>query len=215
MTSSETGVKSPPVESYRTWSIRARAPSEATQEELQERQGVLEQILRSYDEQMNDQLRIQEARQRHADTTRANSEWTGFTEPPPYSILVTDQLWDAVYSLRLTVEGLQSQLDLLSLRFERARQALTGAEERLRQASEKLEAVNDAQAARQRWIRDLEDVRKRAAAVRVSAADCPKPGWKKSWRTAGLAWPSPNGNLKPPSHPLNFLKRIWQKSARG
>ena len=154
--------------------LSAGVPSEATQEELQERQGLLEQILRSYDEQMNDRLRLQEARQRHADTTRANSEWTGFTDPPPYSLLVTDQLWDAVYSLRLTVEGLQSQLDLLSLRFERARGALTASEERLRQASEKLESVKDAQAARQRWLRDLEDVRKRAAAVRVSAAELSK-----------------------------------------
>jgi len=151
------------------------APAEATQEELQERHALLEQILRAYDEQVNDGLRLQEARQRHADITRTSNEWTGFSEAPPYSIFLADQLWDAAYSFRLAAEGLQSQLNLISLRFDRARESLAAAEERLRQAAERLESTSDpAKANRQRWVRDLEDLRKRAAAVRVSAAELSK-----------------------------------------
>jgi potassium-dependent mechanosensitive channel len=151
------------------------APAEATQEELQERHALLEQILRAYDEQLNDALRLQEARQRHTDITRTSTEWTGFHEPPPYSIFLADQLWDAAYSFRLAAEGLQSQLNLISLRFNRARESLAAAEERLRQAAERLESTRDpAKANRQRWARDLEDLRKRAAAVRVSAAELSK-----------------------------------------
>lgn len=150
-------------------------PSGATQEELQERRSLLEQVVRGYDEQLSDADRLKEAQQRHADIVRSGSEWKGFADPPPYSILFADQLWDTAYSLQLAVDGLQSQLDLLTLRFDRAREALTAADERVRQASERLEAAKDpARAARERWLRDLDILRKQAASVMLSAAELSK-----------------------------------------
>jgi potassium-dependent mechanosensitive channel len=149
----------------------ANAASEATREELQERRSLLEQIVRVYDQQLGDLQRLAEARERHADIVRTSNEWKGFPEPPPYTVFLADQLWDAAYSLRLATEGLQSQLELLTLRFERAREALAAAEERLRQAAERLEAVKDsAQAGRERWLRDLAALRVQAASVAVGAA---------------------------------------------
>ena len=52
---------------------------------------------------------------------------------------------------------------------------LTAAEERPRQAAERLEAVKDpAQAARERWLRDLAALRAQAASVSIAAAELSK-----------------------------------------
>ncbi|MBX3331674.1 MAG: mechanosensitive ion channel [Nitrospira sp.] len=143
----------------------------AREEEQQERRALLEQIVRGYDEQSSDFQRLTEARQRHADIVRSSSEWKGFPEPSPYSIFLADRLWDTVHSLKLAAEGLQSQRELLTLRFEQAREALTTAEERLRQASERLETTKDrGQVGRERRDYELAALRARAASVLLEAA---------------------------------------------
>ncbi len=153
-------------------SAQQAAPPVASQEELLERRALLQQVVRGYDEQLEDAQRLEDARQRHAEIVRTSSTWNGFSEEPPFSIFLADQLWNTATSLRLTAEGLQSQLSLIQLRFDRARDSLRAAEERLRQASERLEAVKErGQSGRERWTRDLEDLRRRAAAVTVSAAE--------------------------------------------
>jgi potassium-dependent mechanosensitive channel len=151
------------------------APPDVPQEELLERQALLQHIARGYDEQLDDYQRLKEARQRHEEISNATNEWKGLPEAPPYSIFLADQLRDSIVSLRLAVEGLQSQRELIHLRSDRARDSLKSADEHLRQASERLETTKDpAEAARQRWAKDLEDLRKRAAAVTVSATETSK-----------------------------------------
>jgi potassium-dependent mechanosensitive channel len=149
--------------------------SDTSSEELLERRSLLEQIVRGYDEQIDDHQRLKETGQRIADIARSSADWKGFAESPPYSIFLVDQLWDTMSSLRLAVEGFQSQLSLINLRSERARESLTAANGRVRQASEQLESVTDpSQAARQREVRDLEELRSRAAAVTLAAAEVAK-----------------------------------------
>jgi small-conductance mechanosensitive channel/hemoglobin-like flavoprotein len=155
--------------------VKTHTTSSVPQEELLERRSLLEQVVRGYDEQIDDYRRLKEAGQRRADITRSSGEWKGFAEPPPYSIFFVDQLWDTAFSLTLAVEGLQSQLSLIELRFDRARESLSAAEGRVRQASEELEsAIDSSQAARQRELYDLEELRRRAAAVTVTAAEISK-----------------------------------------
>lgn len=155
--------------------VTTHTASSVPQEELLERRALLEQVVRGYDEQLDDGQRLKEAGKRHADMVRSSAEWKGFTESPPFSIFFVDQLWDTAFSLRLAVEGLQSQLSLIELRFDRARESLSAADGRVRQASEGLESVTDpSQAARHRELRDLEELRRRAAAVTVAAAEIAK-----------------------------------------
>ena len=155
--------------------VTTHAASSAPQGGLLEQRALLEQVVRGYDEQIDDHQRLKEAGQRRADTARSSVEWKGFVESPPYSIFFVDQLWDTAFSLRLAVEGLQSQLSLIELRFDRARESLRSADSRVRQASEELESVTDpSQAARHREQRDLEELRRRAAAVTVAAAEIAK-----------------------------------------
>ena len=74
-------------------SLASKSVTGADGEEQQERQALLEQIVRGYDEQLSDVQRLAEARQRHADIVNGNSEWKGLSEPSPYSIFIADQLW--------------------------------------------------------------------------------------------------------------------------
>jgi small-conductance mechanosensitive channel len=148
------------------------APAGTPQEELLERRTLLQHIVRSLDEQIDNSLRLDQARRRREDLAKSSTATDAPVESPPYSVFYADQLWDNAYSLRLTVEGLQSQLSLVEIRSSHAREALTTAEERLRQVSERLEATHGTVAdERQRWLRDLETLRQRAAAAELQAAE--------------------------------------------
>jgi small-conductance mechanosensitive channel len=152
--------------------LASGAPAETPQEEILERRTLLHRIVRSLDEQIDQMLRLDQAR-RHREELAKSATPTGTpTESPPYSVFHADQLWDTVYSLRLAVEGLQSQLSLIELRSKHARESLLAAEERLRQASERLETKQGATSDdRQRWLRDLQTYRQRAAAAELQAAE--------------------------------------------
>jgi potassium-dependent mechanosensitive channel len=152
------------------------APPGTPQEELLERRTLLHHIVRRLDEQIDESLRLEQARRTRADAaSAASTETNGRGESPPYSVFFADRLWDSVFSLRLAVEGLQSQLSLIDLRSGRARESLQTAEERLRQLSERLESTHGGPADdRQRWLRDLEMLRRRAAAALLQATDLSK-----------------------------------------
>ena len=140
-----------------------------------ERNTLLQQVIRGYHEQIEDAQRLEKIRRRQEELSREAAQWKGFAEPPPYSIFLADQLWEAAYALRLGADGIQSQLTLIELRFDRTRDALQRAEERLRQVSERLESASEtAQAAQQRWLRDIEELRKRAASVQLAALELQK-----------------------------------------
>ncbi len=150
-------------------------PADMPKGQWSERNTLLQQIVRGYDEQIEDARRLEEIRRRQEELSREAAQWKGFAEPPPYSVFLADQLWEATYALRLGAEGIQSQLTLTELRFDRTREALQRVEERLRQVSEQLETANgEAQAARQRWLRDTEELRKQAASVQLAAAELSK-----------------------------------------
>ena len=152
--------------------LAAGAPSATPQEELLERRTLLHHIVRSLDEEVDNMLRLEQARRYRTEFAKSSSAADATDASPTYSVFSADQLWDTAYSLRLTVEGLQSQLSLIELRATHARESLQAAEERLRQASERLENTKGtASDARQRWVRDLETLRQRAAAAEVQAAE--------------------------------------------
>jgi potassium-dependent mechanosensitive channel len=148
------------------------APAGTPQEEILERRTLFQHIVRSLDEQIDNSLRLDQARRHREELAKSSPRTDAPAESPPYSVFHADQLWDTAYSLRLTVEGLQSQLSLVEIRSSHAREALTTAEERLRQVSERLEATHGTAADdRQRWLRDLETLRQRAAAAELQAGE--------------------------------------------
>ena len=155
--------------------LAAGTPPGTPQEELLERRTLLHHIVRSLDEQIDNMLRLDQARRHREELAKSSTAADAPAESPPYSVFDADQLWDTVYSLRLAVEGLQSQLSLIELRSNHARESLLGAEERLRQTSERLETTKGtASDDRQRWLRDLETLRQRAAAAELQVAEVSK-----------------------------------------
>jgi small-conductance mechanosensitive channel len=155
--------------------LAAGAPSATPREELLERRTLLHQIARRVDEQIDDTLRLEQARQHRAEVGKSLPGGKDPVESPPYTIFYADRLWDTAFASRLAVEGLQSQLSLLELRATRARESLVAADERLRQASEALEgASGPAGTDRQRWLRELEALRQRAAAALLQATETAK-----------------------------------------
>jgi len=156
--------------------LAAGAPPGTSQEELLERRTLLHHIVRSLDEQIDDSVRLEQARRRRGEgSDAASAPQSAEGESPPYSVFFADRLWDTAFSLRLTVEGLQSQLALIELRSGRAREALQASEERLRQAAERLESAHGTPSEdRQRWLRDLETLRQRAAAALLQATELSK-----------------------------------------
>ena len=154
----------------------AGAPPGTPQEELLERRTLLHHIVRSLDEQIDDTVRLEQTRRRRSEGPDSTSVAPGSApeESPPYSVFFADRLWDTGFSLRLTVEGLQSQLTLIELRSGRARESLQASEERLRQAAERLESAHGKADDRQQWIQDLETLRQRAAAALLQATELSK-----------------------------------------
>jgi small-conductance mechanosensitive channel len=154
--------------------LAAGAPAGTSQEELLERRTLLHHIVRNLDEQIDDTLRLEQARRQRNQAPKSSSAAPAPEESPPYSVFFADQLWDTIYSLHLAVEGLQSQQSLIELRSGRARDALQATEERLRQVSERLESAKGTVDDRQRWLRDLETLRQKAAAVLLQATELSK-----------------------------------------
>ena len=154
--------------------LAAGAPAGTSQEELLERRTLLHHIVRNLDEQIDDTLRLEQARRQRNQPPESSSAAPAPEESPPYSVFFADQLWDTIYSLHLAVEGLQSQQSLIELRSGRARDALQATEERLRQVSERLESAKGTVDDRQRWLRDLETLRQKAAAVLLQATELSK-----------------------------------------
>jgi small-conductance mechanosensitive channel len=158
--------------------LAANAPAGTPEEELLERRTLLHHIVRSLDEQIDDSLRLEQARRHREELadSSAKAETNTPVDTTSPSVFTADQLWNTVFSQRLTVEALQSQLSLIELRSTHARGSLQAAEERLRQASEQLEANKKGSSAeaRQRWLRDLEALRQRAAAAQLQTAELSK-----------------------------------------
>ena len=157
--------------------LAANAPAGTPEEELLERRTLLHHIVRSLDEQIDDSLRLEQARHHRGELadSSAKAEINTPADTASPSVFTADQLWNTVFSQRLTVEALQSQLSLIELRSTHARESLQAAEERLRQTSEQLEAKKGSAAdARQRWLRDLEALRQRAAATQLQTAELSK-----------------------------------------
>jgi len=134
--------------------------------EMLERQALLQRLVRAYEREIDHRKSLEQARERRQEAERRVTEWQGFPTPPPYSILMLDELRDAAHSTSLVIEGLQAKLALSNGFSERAQQALAASEKDLRQASERLEAARDpAEKAKLNKARDLSRLRNRAAAA--------------------------------------------------
>jgi potassium-dependent mechanosensitive channel len=148
------------------------APLEVPHNELVERRSLLQKLVRAYGRQIEDSEKLEQARQRRRKVERASSEWKGFPTPPPYSILMVDDLRDSAQSVRRAVDNAQARLALTERMAQRNKALLNTTDERLRQASEELESARDpVRAAGLAWKRDLWRLRNRVAAATATMTE--------------------------------------------
>lgn len=114
----------------------------------------------------------EELRNTRTDVEHTAKSWAGFPEPPPYSILLVDELMSSVLTARAKVQGLSTNQELLAQQITQYRESVKNAQEMERQAAEEHES---AQSPEERltasWHKELTGLRTRNAdAVAVSIA---------------------------------------------
>jgi len=147
--------------------LRTGAPDGVPESELQERRSLLQQLLNIYDRHLDELRKIDHTRQRLQEVEQSAKEWAGFSTPPPYSILMLDDVRDTLRSMTINLEGMQSRNTMVEHLEETAHSVLKQSEGQSRQAAERLEDVHDpAEAEKLMWTRNLWQLRTRVAAAR-------------------------------------------------
>lgn len=146
----------------------AQPSSEAVAEqgEVVESGLLQQQLIRIYQRQLDNLLKLQSLGESRAWLESEAANWTGFPSPPPYSFLLVDGLREAVRAEQANVQALLSMAEALEQEFARRQELLEESAGKLRLANERLEGKGGSDP-RLAWLRDLEAQRNRLAEARV------------------------------------------------
>jgi len=136
------------------------------------RRALYQRLVMVYEQQFNASAEFEGLKSRKTELVREAQAWTGFSEPRPYSVLLTDSLREELQAERLKVKSGESALSVLGQLIEGNRQLLTQAEEKIRQLNDQLEGVQDsADRLRLSWQRDQAGLRSQVAGATAAALD--------------------------------------------
>jgi potassium-dependent mechanosensitive channel len=144
--------------------VPGTTPLEATEYRI-----MAESLVRVYQQHLDELDRLQAAKQRLKDFEPTATSWSGFAEPPPYSILLVDSLRDSVQSLGAKIAASEASRDLLARFSTEAQTAARDSDGRLRLLAEQLENTKDTEkTARLTWLRTLEQMKNRLASANAA-----------------------------------------------
>ena len=86
----------------------ADAPPGTPLSEVLQRLTLARTLASTYEKQLNSLEKAEAARQRQAEQQRAIEGWRGFEQPPPYSVLVVDELRNELVAARNALENAKS-----------------------------------------------------------------------------------------------------------
>lgn len=138
----------------------------ATQEEIVEGGVLQQQMVRIYQRQIDNLLKLKSLQQSRSELGREIAKWAGMPNPPPYSIFKLDELREKVRFLEEHSLALSSMNAATEQESGNRNESLKKANEKLRQANELLEG-NAGGDTRLIWLRDMEGLRKRYVESRV------------------------------------------------
>lgn len=165
---------------YRRVLVTNEAPAGATGEEVLERNHLMGDLVASLQHTIEAAERLTELRERVVEQERRTREWAGFPTPPPYSILLVDQLRKALSTASFNVQAADARALLLKQQEAEGEQRYRAAEIAKRQGEERAsQAVAADQRDRHLWLIDLANLRSRAAAASLEEA--------RTWRTVTAA----------------------------
>ena len=145
-------------------------PSGATATELIEYRSALQRLVRTYRLHLDDLSALEASRQRQKELNQTIQSWTGFAEPPPYSVLLVDELRDSVQLPNAQIKAAEVSRDLAGTFITEARATVKDTDESLRRLVEQLEGANDpATVARLTWQRNLLQARSRVGAAMAAS----------------------------------------------
>lgn len=192
--------------------LRSGAPPGVPESDLMERRSLLQQLVQIYERHLDELGKLAQTRQRFQEIERLSKEWTGFPDPPPYSVLMVDDLRDAARSMRLTTQGIQSRLTMTESLAESTGHALRKAQEQARQAAERLEGVQQpAQLERLGWDRDLVQLRERVAAARAGMLETAKKEIQEELTEAKQRLAFLDRQQRVAEHDIRFTEQDFEK----
>ncbi len=150
---------------------REGVPAGVPNDALIERRATAERLVRSYEQMLDNERVLAETQRRRAELGARASAWSGFATPPPYSILMVDELRGAIASARDRLEAAESKVKLLEAQGDTARERLSRAQAALRQATERTESAAEGQRALAAWERESAELRARFEGAQVALID--------------------------------------------
>ena len=147
-------------------------PTGVTLTAAAEQRWTLQSLVRAYEQHLDDLTALEAVEHRREDLENTIKAWSGFPQPPPYSILLVDDLRDTVQSLQARMAAAKTTLGIFTRFNEEAEAALADSDRTLRKLSEELETATDASSvARLQWDQHKEQIRNRLAAAGIAARD--------------------------------------------
>lgn len=191
---------------------RKGAPPIATDPRWLERRTLLQQLVQVYEQHLDAVRKLDQMRLRVREVERQNREWDGFPEPPPYSVLMVDELRDAARSMALTAQGIQTRLTLTEGLFDSTRRTVKASQEQARQVSERLEGLQDpAKREALVWERDLAQLRERVESARMGMLEAARAQVQEELAEAQQRTTLLNRQLLVAAQQAQFTKQDYDK----
>ena len=184
----------------------------ATDPRWVERRTLLQQLVQVYEQHLDAVRKLDQMRLRVREVERQNREWDGFPEPPPYSVLMVDELRDAARSMALTAQGIQTRLTLTEGLFDSTRRTVKATQEQARQVSERLEGLQDpAKREALVWERDLAQLRERVESARMGMLEAARAQVQEELAEAQQRTTLLNRQLLVAAQQAQFTKQDYDK----
>ncbi len=184
----------------------------ATDPRWVERRTLLQQLVQVYEQHLDVVRKLDQMRLRVREVERQNREWDGFSEPPPYSVLMVDELRDAARSMALTAQGIQTRLTLTEGLFDSTRRTVKASQEQARQVSERLEGLQDpAKREALVWERDLAQLRERVESARMGMLEAARAQVQEELAEAQQRTTLLNRQLLVAAQQAQFTKQDYDK----
>ena len=143
----------------------------ALPEESDEYRRLLNLLANAYETQLDSLNKLQAIQQAHQDFQQKIQTWTGFPEPPPYSLAFIQDQWQQVRLKDREVDASRIELSMLETMIESQRQAFQLSGQNSRKAGEQLEADPDQDSDRDSWLKSLNDLRNQQDEARLASLD--------------------------------------------
>jgi small-conductance mechanosensitive channel len=145
-------------------------PPGATPAEAIEYRSLLQRLARTYQLHLEDLSALRALELRQEELNRTIKSWTGFGEPPPYSVLLVDDLRDSIQTYQGRIRAAEVALEASAKFLASAQRIMTESDENVRRLNDQLEGAKDTLVqARLGWQRELEQMRSRVAAATAAS----------------------------------------------